>query len=193
MTDILACGIMGYSFCCPDMVGGGVWTLYRGKNLAKADFRAVVRSAQMQALMPMMQFSLAPWRVMSASKDRPFLDAIRKAVAVRARFTPRILDLAKRSAKTGEPIAAHMAYAFPGQGYEKVNDQWTLGGDVVVAPILSADGSRAVVLPEGAWRDDLGATHRGPTRLELKAVPLDRLPFYERVRDSAEGQAPLVE
>lgn len=193
VTDILACGVMGYSFCCPDMVGGGVWTLYRGKSLAKADFRAVVRSAQMQALMPMMQFSLAPWRVLSAPKDRPLLEAIRKAVAVRARFTPRILDLARKSAKTGEPIAAHMAYAFSGQGYEKVNDQWALGEDVIVAPVLSADSARAVLLPEGAWRDDLGATHRGPTRLELKAVPLDRLPFYERVRDSAEGQAPLVE
>lgn len=182
VTDILACGVMGYSFCCPDMVGGGQWTLYRGENRAKADLPAIVRSAQMQALMPMMQFSLAPWRVMTAPKDRPMLDAIRKAVAVRERLTPRILALARKSAKTGEPIAAHMAYAYPGCGFERVSDQWALGEDVIVAPVLTADSSRAVVLPAGVWRDDLGATHTGPTRLEMKGVPLDRLPFYERVQ-----------
>lgn len=188
VTDILACGVMGYSFCCPDMVGGGKWTLYRGENLAKADFRVVVRSAQMQALMPMMQFSLAPWRALAAPKDNPFLEAIRKAVAVRERFAPRILELARASAKTGEPIAAPMEYTFPGCGNERINDQWTLGADVIVAPILTADGSRTVVLPQGVWRDDLGATQCGPATLELKDVPIDRLPHYERIRGKTDTE-----
>ena len=32
--------------------------------------------------------------------------------------------------------------------------------------------------PRGAWRDDLGATHVGPKTLELKDVPLSRLPRF---------------
>ena len=135
----------------------------------------------MQALMPMMQFSLNPWRVMTRAEDKKYLDAISKAGRIRAKYAQKILALAKESAKTGEPIAAHMEYAFPGNGYEKVRDQWALGGDLIVAPVLSQDDARTVELPAGTWRDDLGSLHRGPAKLELKNVPIERLPYYEKV------------
>jgi len=40
---------------------------------------------------------------------------------------------------------------------------------------------REVRLPRGVWRDDRGETFRGPKRIETD-VPLDRLPYYERIR-----------
>ena len=181
VTDILACGVMGYSFCCPDMIGGGQWTIFHGDAIKKVNFKVVARSAQMQALMPMMQFSLNPWRVMTRAEDKKYLDAISKAGRIRAKYAQKILALAKESAKTGEPIAAHMEYAFPGNGYEKVRDQWVLGGDLIVAPVLSQDDARTVELPAGTWRDDLGSLHQGPAKLELKNVPIERLPYYEKV------------
>jgi alpha-glucosidase len=181
VTDILACGIMGYSFCCPDMIGGGQWTLFHGDAVKNVNFKVIARSAQMHSLMPMMQFSLNPWRVMVKPGDRKYLDAISKAAKIRAKFADKILALAKASAKSGEPIAAHMEYAFPGGGFEQVNDQWVLGGDLIVAPVLSEDDSRTVALPGGKWRDDLGIEHTGPKTLELKDVPLDRLPYYEKL------------
>ena len=181
VTDILACGIMGYSFCCPDMIGGGQWTIFHGDAVKNVNFKVIARSAQMQALMPMMQFSLNPWRVMVKPEDRKYLDAISRAAKIRARFADRILALAKASAITGEPIAAHMEYAFPGGGFERINDQWVLGGDLIVAPVLSEDDSRTVTLPGGKWRDDLGVEHTGPAKIELKKVALDRLPYYEKM------------
>ena len=73
-----------------------------------------------------------------------------------------------------------MEYAFPGNGFERIADQWVLGGELIVAPVLSEDDSRTVVLPSGVWRDDQGVEHTGPATLELKGVALDRLPYYER-------------
>lgn len=178
VSDIIACGVLGYSFCCPDMIGGGQWTVFHGERAKKANFKVVARSAQMHALMPMMQFSLNPWRVMTNPGDEKYLKAISKAAKIRERFSDKILKCAKASAKTGEPIAAHMEYAFPGNGFEEICDQWVIDGDLIVAPILSENNAREVSLPPGKWRDDEGRVHVGPARIKLEKVPLDRLPFY---------------
>jgi hypothetical protein len=71
-------------------------------------------------------------------------------------------------------------YTVSQDGFERVNDQWALGRDMIVAPILSQDDSRTVHLPPGAWRDDLGVLHAGPAAIELKQVPIDRLPYFEK-------------
>lgn len=105
VADILAQGLEGYTFNCPDMVGGGNWTSFQpGKPINN---KMIVRSAQVHALMPMMQFSVNPWRIMTKPGDRKYLDAILKAAAIRKANTPRILALARESAKTGEPIVRH--------------------------------------------------------------------------------------
>jgi len=56
-----------------------------------------------------------------------------------------------------------------------------LGKKLLVAPVVSADDSVTVRLPAGRWRDDLGELHVGPKALELKDVPLARLPHYWRL------------
>ena len=55
-------GIMGYPFSCPDMIGGGQFKSFFDD--AKIDKELIVRSTQVHALMPMMQFSVAPWRIL---------------------------------------------------------------------------------------------------------------------------------
>lgn len=180
VADILVQGLEGYPFACPDMVGGGSWTAFLPG--AKFDKKLVVRSAQTAALMPMIQFSLNPWRVMTAPGDEKYLDAIKKVVAIRQARVPQILALAENAAKTGEPIVRHMAYVFPNEGMEEVRDQFVLGDDLIVAPVLDASDARTVRLPAGQWRGDDGTVVTGPTTLTLKNVPLDRLPRYERVK-----------
>jgi alpha-glucosidase len=46
------------------LIGGGEARSF--SDAAKFDPELVVRSAQVHALMPMMQFSVAPWRVLNA-------------------------------------------------------------------------------------------------------------------------------
>ncbi len=172
---MIANGLMGYPYTSADMIGGGLIVGIRATP-DTIDQELFVRSAQMQALSPMMQFSLAPWRVLDA---RHFA-IVKDCVALREKMLPRIMALAHEAAKTGEPILRSMEYVFPGNGYEKVIDQFMLGNDVMVAPQVSQGTSRTVLVPPGTWKDDTGAVVAGPQKLSIE-VPLERLPYYVRV------------
>ena len=76
-----------------------------------------------------------------------------------------------------------LEYAFPHQGFADVRDEFMMGDDLLVAPVLEKDGTRRVSLPPGRWHDDLGAVIDGPADFTLERVPLSRLPHYERLPD----------
>ncbi len=178
VTDILVQGIMGYSFACPDMIGGGEFQSFL--RTETIDQELVVRSAQCHALMPMMQFSVAPWRIL----DNKHLEACKKAVEIRERFVPLILELAEQSAASGEPIVRPMEYVFPHQGYDTVKNQFMLGNDILVAPVLEKGAlSRKVILPKGKWIDDLGTVHKGGKSVNIE-VSLERLPYFKKLKKS---------
>jgi alpha-glucosidase (family GH31 glycosyl hydrolase) len=168
-------GLLGYNFTCPDMIGGGEYGSFIGRD--KLDEELVVRSAQCSALMPMMQFSVAPWRVLSTQN----LEIVKSAVAIRKKYTPYILQMAKASAIDGQPIVRSMEYEFPNQGFAEVKGQFMLGERFLVAPVLAKDAKQVVYFPKGKWRSDKGEIIKGPTKIE-QVVPLDRLPVYELVK-----------
>ncbi|HSR19211.1 MAG TPA: TIM-barrel domain-containing protein, partial [Ignavibacteriaceae bacterium] len=98
IPGIIAQGLMGYQFTCPDMIGGGEYGSFI--NLETIDEELIVRSAQCSVLMPMMQFSVAPWRILSKQN----LKICREMAELHKKFGDEILKLAKESAITGEPI-----------------------------------------------------------------------------------------
>jgi len=157
------------------MIGGGEFTSFL--NLATLDQELVVRSAQASALMPMMQFSAAPWRVL----DSTHLAAVKQAVALRKAHTPYIMELARRAARTGEPIVRPMEYDFPHEGLAEVTDQFMVGDRFLVAPVLERGAiSRGVRLPSGRWRAPDGTVMKGGRAVRISA-PLDALPVFERL------------
>jgi len=174
VPQIIAAGLLGCPYSLADMVGGGLENSFIGR---KIDEKLFVRSAAMQSLMPMMQFSPAPWRHLSpdgVKLCRIFAD-------LHVAFAPYILETARHAAKTGEPIVRAMEYEFPHQGFNRPMQQFMLGSRWLVAPVITPDDAKTVELPAGKWRDDLGETHEGPKAISLENVPLSRLPRYERV------------
>lgn len=175
IPGILAQGMMGYSFTCPDMIGGGEYQSFL--NLKTVDHELIVRSAQVSALMPMMQFSLAPWRVL----DKEESEMCREMAILHENMGSKILGLAKRSASTGEPIVKPMAYLWPDKGYEEIKDQFILGDSILVAPVTEKGArSRSVIIPIGKWKGDDDSVVRGPKKIEIE-VPINRLPYYIRI------------
>jgi alpha-glucosidase (family GH31 glycosyl hydrolase) len=175
IPHLTTAGLLGYQFTCPDMIGGGEYGSFIGRN--KLDEQLVVRSAQCSALMPMMQFSVAPWRVLSKQN----LAFVKKAVDVRAKYTPYIMQLVKQSAASGEPIARSMEYEFPNQGFADVQGQFMLGSKYLVAPMIANGTTKTVYLPKGIWKSDLGKTIKGPAKI-VEDVAADRLPVFELIK-----------
>lgn len=172
IPDMIAGGLLGHQFMCPDMIGGGDWNSFRPG--AKIDPELFVRFAQVHALCPMMQFSASPWRVL----DKKHQQCVRDAVALRQKFAPQILRLAEECGRTGEPMLRNMEYCFPGMGYASIKDQFMLGDNLLVAPQLKGGAKeREVAIPPGRWISDDGKTVQGPARVKVE-TPLSRLPYF---------------
>ena len=143
-SDAIAQGLMGYAFMCPDMIGGGeVGSFW---DLNKIDEELIVRSAQCSALMPMMQFSVAPWRVLNNEN----LEICLEMAKLHERMGEEIFALARDAAQNGEPIVRGLEYMYPGNGYAEIKDQFLLGERIMIAPVLDKGAvSRIVVFRKG--------------------------------------------
>jgi alpha-glucosidase (family GH31 glycosyl hydrolase) len=172
IPDQMSQSLMGYAYTCPDMIGGGEFSTFL--KLDKTDDELVVRSAQVHALMPMMQFSVAPWRILSKENEEICL----KMAKLHEKMGSKFLTLAEQSSKSGAPIVQPMALAFPDAGYETIKDQFMVGNEILVAPVVEKGArSRSVVLPNGKWESDEGKIIKGGKTIEIK-VPLERLPYF---------------
>ena len=175
IPDMLAAGMTGCPFICPDMIGGGEWKSFLPG--AAFDPELFIRSAQIHALCPMMQISASPWRVLDAEHQRMFKDA----VLLRQKFAPSFVVLAKRAAKDGEPMMRTLEYAYPDCGYARVTDEFLMGEDLLVAPVVEKGAkTRKVVVPPGRWLGDDGKEVVGPVEIVVE-TPLARLPHFRRI------------
>lgn len=171
-------GLLGYPYVCPDMVGGGEWQFNLDPQF-KCDEELFVRMAECSALFPMIQFSWAPWRMLSDEGQRLCLDAAR----LHGRFADRIIRLVRECPKSGEPIMRCMEYSYPHAGFERVYDQFMLGDDILVAPVVTrGERVRRVVLPVGEWKYCDGSRYTGGQCVSVDA-PLDTLPYFERISE----------
>lgn len=174
----LAQGLIGLPYNCPDMIGGGEYLDF-ARNAGHLDQELFVRYAQNAALMPMMQFSAAPWRVL----DEKHNALCREAALLHERFGETIVSLAREAARTGEPIVRYLAYQFPGEGLEKINDEFLLGDSILVAPVTQKRVyAREVRFPLGRWRAPDGAVYPGG-QSRLIDCPLDTLLYFIRLED----------
>ena len=172
VPDMIVGGLLGHPFMCPDMIGGGSWTAFLPG--APFDPELFVRSAQVHALCPMMQFSASPWRVL----DKEHQQIVRNTVATRQKFADRFVELARASGHTGEPMLRNLEYNYPGQGYAAVGDQFMMGTGLLVAPVVEkGQTERKVVIPPGTWIADDGEKVVGPKTITVK-TPLSRLPYF---------------
>ena len=183
IPDMISAGLLGYGFACPDMIGGGSFASFLNIDADKFDQELIVRSAQVHTLMPMMQFSVAPWRILSAEN----LEIVRNMARLHVMKSPYITLCALESARTGEPIVRNLEYEFPHHGYANVKDQFMLGHQLMVAPMTTSGTSRTIILPPGRWRDDQGRVWRG-NRVIKQQVPLSRLPYFERIHRQQKEQ-----
>jgi myogenesis-regulating glycosidase len=172
----LTIGLIGYPFFCPDMIGGGLDGGFRNEEFMGMDPELFIRWTQASALMPMMQFSYAPWHL-----DERSLEIVKKYVDLHTDLGDYIYELALEAGREGTPIVRPLFFRNPEDpDTYTIPDQFMLGEKYLVAPVLTKGAlSRDIYLPEGTWRDYwTGAVYRGKTKLTEFPAPIDLLPVF---------------
>ena len=177
INKLIPCGLLqnllGYPYNCPDMIGGGEVNPFE-KDDFHYDAELFVRTAQVAAFFPMMQFSAAPFE----SLDKKHADLVKNAADLHIELSDKIIALVKNTMETGEPIMQPMEYAYPNCGYERETEQFMLGKDMLVAPVVKqGETVKRVVLPEGKWQDPNGEIFEGGRTIEYPA-PLEVVPYF---------------
>ncbi|MBM3123051.1 MAG: glycoside hydrolase [Chloroflexi bacterium] len=175
LTGSLALGLAGYPFILPDMVGGNEYQ-------ERADAELMIRWTQVNALLPAMQFSLAPW-----DHGTEAAELCRRYANLHVDFAPRILGLAREAARTGAPIVRPVFWLAPDD--ERAlgcDDEFLLGDDILAAPVVSpGQRARDIYLPPGRWRDHWTREEfEGALVLRGYPAPLDVLPLFERLQQA---------
>lgn len=152
-----------------------------GGDINSPDFRfdseLFIRFVQCSALFPVMQFSMAPWRVLNGDELSWCMDAVR----IRSELGPLLSELASQAAEVGLPILRSLEFVFPRQGFHTVQDQFMVGEAILVAPVMNkGQTARMIQFPHGQWLGDDGSIVEGPVQVEV-SVPLSRLPWYRKI------------
>lgn len=171
-------GVMGYPYLSADMVGGGQIRSF-GKILKHfVNPELFIRSAEVSALMPAMQFSYPVWQL----RRKKAREKILNAVKIHMEFAPYLMECVRRASETGEPIIRIMDYDFPDDGMEDITDQFMLGHKYLVAPVTRGKSTKKIVsLPTGSWKHlNTEQIYRGGQDIEVNA-PTGVIPIFERL------------
>ncbi|MEO6686133.1 MAG: TIM-barrel domain-containing protein [Dyadobacter sp.] len=84
--------------------------------------------------------------------SEPFYSVVKKYLNIRYQMLPYLYSLSWKNSVSGRPICMPMDYFDNKKNLGNVNDQYFLGENLLVAPVLlHGMPSREVVLPEGKW------------------------------------------
>jgi len=143
-----------------------------------------LRWAELAALTPFFRVhgSLLAGTHVPWSYDAQTLRAYRTLAALHERAIPLILHLWREADRTGIPPTRPLWLAAPGDARAARQDQeWMLGRDVLVAPVVVRGARRrAVYLPAGCWRREGRGPRLAGRRTVTVPAPLTSLPWFER-------------
>ncbi len=139
-----------------------------------------LRWAQFGAMLPGMQTLHMPWWYSPEA-----LAHFRYLAWLHTDLTPYWMSLAHEATATGAPVCRPLVWTFQAdEDCWRVDDEFTVGPSLLVAPILNANPDRSVYLPAGEWFDfwDESEIHRGPGRIDwFKGwTAPDKFPLFVR-------------
>ncbi len=126
--------------------------------------------------------NLTPWTFDKNSKaGTPALDTYRKFAVLNMSLFPYRYAAAQQAALTGEPIMRGLMLDYQDDPKARaIKDEYLFGPDLLVAPVIDENTSRAVYLPAGEWIELFtGEQITGPQTVIAKAA-LNEIPVYAR-------------
>ncbi|MCU1258937.1 MAG: glycoside hydrolase family 31 [Bryobacterales bacterium] len=153
----------------------------------------LIRRLQSVALSPMALINgwyirNPPWKQIERAannKDQidPYWEQLesrcREVMNLRMRLVPYIHSAFIRYHRDGLPPFRALVMDYPQDPQTwTIDDQYMMGDNIIVAPVVAGQHERSVYLPEGDWHDYwTGYRHSG--RIQVRA-PLERIPIFVR-------------
>lgn len=178
ITTTFQMNLNGYTMVLPDMIGGNGFNLANpGSGLPTKQL--FIRWVQANTFLPAMQFSFVPWGF-----DNETSEISLKYTKLHAEYATQIQAAMNASVKDGRPVNGPLWWIAPNDDQAlTIWDQYLLGEDIIVAPILVENAtSRDIYLPEGEWleKGEKSKVHIGPAWIRGHSVPIDDLAFFVR-------------
>ena len=145
------------------------------------------RWTEFAAFSPMMEVmsskNIVPWTFDKNSPPgtTPALDTYRKYVTLHMSLFPYRYAAAQQAAQTGMPLLRALVLDYQNDPHARaIKDEYLFGPDLLVAPVIDENTSRAVYLPAGEWLNLFtGEAFTGPKTTVAHAKP-DEIPVYAR-------------
>jgi alpha-glucosidase len=155
-----------------------------GGFIGRGSGELLVRSYQVSFLAPFCRnhkvidgYDQEPWRF-----GKYYEDIIRKYLKLRYALLPFLYTTLEEAHRTGVPLFRPLLLNYQNDSSTyNLDDQFMIGEDLLVAPIVKPDVTRRLVyLPEGVWYDYwTNKKYAGGTMIFVEA-PLDVVPMFVR-------------
>ncbi len=113
--------------------------------------------------------------------DEESVDVLRHFTRLRHSLIPYIYSYCRQAHETGLPLMRPMVLEFPHDPTCRYLDrQYMLGSELLVAPVMSPDGSVEYYLPEGEWTDFFSGTRVRGGKWQRAVVDYFSIPLFVR-------------
>ena len=182
IPSVLSLGLLGYPLVNSNTVGGkSLFTKIKNEtDLINKEL--YLRWLQLVIFLPVVQFAEPP-----GGNDLDVVKVAKKLLKLRSEhFLPAMKSSLLEYYEKGSPIIRPMWWGQKDADAYPIQDQFFVGNDIIVAPIVEEGKTeRDVYLPHGWWKDEIFAqVIRGGKWMRKYQVPLDKLAFFVRTEPS---------
>jgi alpha-D-xyloside xylohydrolase len=113
--------------------------------------------------------------------DEEAVDVLRRFTKLKLSLMPYLAMVASDAHTAGTPMMRPMVLEFPEDpAVAYLDRQYMLGPDLLVAPVMSAEGEVRFYLPEGTWTELLTGERVAGSRWITRTYGFDALPLFVR-------------
>ncbi|XP_032593783.1 myogenesis-regulating glycosidase isoform X2 [Drosophila grimshawi] len=193
LAAVLNYGVIGYPFVLPGAIGGDyllerpltkMVSFYSLEQPPLPDAELFIRWLQLATFLPAMQFSHLPDEYHSELVTRVAqeLKEVRQTVVIAL-----LKKYLSPSMNEGLPLVRPLWMLDPHDpACLIVSDEFSVGEELIVAPILDAGREeREVYLPQGVWKDGIdGSLRKGSRWMHGYRVPKDKIAYFRKMPDN---------
>ncbi|XP_059614356.1 myogenesis-regulating glycosidase isoform X1 [Phlebotomus argentipes] len=194
VTSALTYGIIGYPFIMPGPIGGDYLlppsatnetvSFYSMNEPPLPDQELYLRWMQLATFLPVIRFTHLP----SEYKSDLVMEVVKELTLIRQKAViPLLKKYLSDAMNEGLPLIRPL-WMLDAQDTAclYVNDEFSIGENLIVAPILEkGQVQREVYLPQGVWKDGIdGSLRKGSRWIHNYRVPEDKVAYFMKMPDN---------